>query len=189
MTATISERISAVEATLAALRAKRGAAVLDDSVFDALEYANLEGELEALRDAEGEQVRRERHAAGSARTAHKAEQRDRLKDLERQRTEALKRAEEATRALAASLERTLSLNDQMAAAAHEIAGSVPSPLNGLDFARRLSNRLAAVMATIAGHRHRLGNLEWHNSMSKPSDDWAAGESRLLEPHLKSILEK
>jgi len=183
----IVQRISEAEARLAGLRAKRGSALLDGENIDAAEYANAEAELAALRDAEGEQVRRERQAAGQARGSRRDEQRARLRDLERQRVEALQDAEEAARTLAETLGHLLSVNEEMAGSAHEISGTVPSPLSGVAFARRLSDRLSAVMSTVAGHKHRMGNLVWPTSMCKPDQSWAAEESRLVEPHLKPIL--
>ncbi|WP_037468316.1 hypothetical protein [Sinorhizobium fredii] len=189
MTATISERIQAAEAHLTALRAKRGSALLDGENIDAAEYANAEHELAALRDAEGELVRRERDIASGFRKSRQSELRARLKDLERKRIDALQAAEEGARQLAAALERALSLNDQMAAAAHEITGAVPTPLQALAFTGRLSNRLSAVMSNNKANRYRFGNLVWPHSMAKAGDSWAVEESRLLEPHLKPILEK
>lgn len=186
----ITARISEAETKLVALRAKRGAAALDgDDSFDAAEYAAIAAEVEALRDAESIHVHRQREGARGAREARKAEQRNHLKELERKRIDALQSAEEGARQLAAGLERALSLNDQMAAAAHEITGAVPTPLQALAFTGRLSNRLSAVMSGNKANRYRFGNLVWPHSMAKAGDSWAAEESRMLEPHLKPILEK
>lgn len=184
MTATLSERISAAEAKLSGLRARRGSALLDGEVIDAGEVAALESEIAALQDAQGEQVRRERAAAGQARASHIAEQRARYRELEKKRDASLRSSEAGFREGIAGLEEAEAYTAEMASLAHQITGGVPSPLNSFDFIRRMSNNICAVLSR--GKRGRIGNLELHHSMAKPNDVWADTEERLMKVHSQLI---
>lgn len=189
MTATLSERISETEARLAALRAKRGAAVLDDADFDALEYANAEAELEALRDAEGEHVRRERSAAASERLKRKADLRDKVKRLERERLAAVSEADEAVKALVDALKRATVANGKLHEAIHEITGKGAHGFQPLNFENRLSTYIAADMRKLKqGPRGgRLGFINWPINPPRQHEVWALEESKIVKADLAEAL--
>jgi hypothetical protein len=176
---------------LSELRRRRGAAHLDGTDHAALdaEIAKAALAAEVGQDAEAAKVARERATAATAMAGHKAEQRARLKGLEKKRIEALQAAEEGARGLAAAIDRAITITAEMASVTHEVVGRVPTPLSDLGFASRLGNRIAAVLSTIKGHKHRIGSLQLHHSMCKASDSWAVEEARLLDPHLKPILQE
>ncbi|CAN7396968.1 hypothetical protein LJR235_002376 [Pararhizobium sp. LjRoot235] len=189
MTQTISARIVATEARLASLRAKRGAAVLDDADFDALEYANAEAELEALRDAETISVRREREAAGQTRTERRDEQRAKLKRLERERLAAVSEAEEAVKALVDALQRAIEANEEIHSAVHELTGRGPVGFAPISFENRLSMYLAADMRKLKqGPRgSRLGLVNWPNCPPRQHEAWAVEESKIAKADLAEAL--
>ncbi|MCX2721969.1 hypothetical protein [Roseibium salinum] len=186
----IAQRLTAAASHLENLKARQATAMLDGDDFNPAEVVNAEAELAALRDAQSEQVRRQRHTAAQARQQQKTERKSQLQELAKKRTEALQGAEEGARQLAAEVGRAIALNKEMVALAHEISGEgTPGPLSALEFPKRLSNRLSAVMKTVPGHPQRLGNIPWMTTTQKQDESWAAEEARILEPHLKSILEK
>lgn len=189
MTTTLSERIASTEAKLAALRAKRGAAVLDDADFDALEYANAEAELEALRDAEGEAVRRERAMAQTARGKRRIELRDRIKRLERERLAAVSEAEESVKALVDALKRAIEANGEIHNAVHELTGRGPVGFMPISFENRLSTYLAADMRKLRqGPRGgRLGFMNWPINPPRQHEAWAVEESKVCKADLAEAL--
>ncbi|MEY9099062.1 hypothetical protein ABIA24_001971 [Sinorhizobium fredii] len=187
----ISERIAASEAKLTALRAKRGAAVLDDADFDALEYANAEAELEALRDAEGIAVHRGRSAAASDRQRRRDALRNKIKRLERERLAAISEAEEAVKALVDALKRATVANGKLHEAIHEITGKGAHGFQPLNFENRLSTYLAADMRKFRqGPRGgRLGFINWPINPPRQHEVWALEEAKVVKGDLENALKE
>ena len=95
-------------------------------------------------------------------------------------------AEAATRALVDAIDRTLATNARMAKITQELSanGKVPMSLSAPDLVSRLSGRIAALMATIKGHRARLGALEWRGgSLYPPGRCWRDDEAAHMAAHL------
>lgn len=184
----LSERIATAEAKLDGMRAKRGAAILDDADFDAAEYASTEAELAALRDAENIQVHRQRAGARGAREARTAELRDTIADLERKRIVAITECEEFARSMVAATRRVLDITAREALAVHELSGKVPIPLSSINAENRLSLRFAAVMQGLkkAGANRRFGHVEWPPSMHVQAENWAVEEAKAVAGHLKNL---
>lgn len=189
MTGAISERIQAAEAKIAAMKAKRGAAILDDADFDAAEYVSVEHELEALRDAEAISVRRERAAAGQARADRRGADQARLHDLFQQYLKDWGEADAYARRFAATFAQIEASHAEMVSIAHRLDSQVPSTLSAIDLPNRASNYLTAVLKSIPGHSHRLGRMQLHHSMTKPADDWAETEARMLRETINRLTEK
>jgi len=189
MTATLSERISAAEAKLSGLRARRGSALLDGESIDAGEVSALEQEIAALQDAQGEVVRRERAAAWQAREAFLSKEQSRLREVFAKYLKDWSEAEKYERAYAAKVAEIKAGHAEMVAIAHELEGKVPSTLAPLGLATRIGNYITAVLSSIPGHRHRIGHLELHQSHTKPGDSWSEAEARLLQETIDKLTEK
>ena len=185
----LQQRRTEAQDRLEQLRTARGAALLDEGKFDGNAIVDAEQELQALNDAEGEEVRRQRDEDEKKRKALLVQHRRDLAAMEGDRLAALREAEAGARQVVAGIARALAVNARMATTCHAISGdSAPLPLNAAGFVTRLAGRLSAVMASVAGHGHRLGFLEWRPAMYHERDDWAACEQKLLAPHLAPLLD-
>ena len=191
MSQTLETRRSEAEAKLTELRVRRGAATLDNKSFDPAGIAALENEIEALDEAGGEQARRSREEAERAYAKHLAGLRKSLKVMESRRLGAIQDANMAARTLAESIGQVLDTTRKMAKLAHEISGGpVPVQLRVPDIVTRLCGRLSAVMGTVSGYRNRFGSIEWKNaSLYRSSDNWRDCEAKILEGHLRPLIEK
>lgn len=190
MTAPLSERIAEVEAKLAAIRSRRGEAVLDgDDSFDVAEYTATQAQLDALRDAEGIAVHRERAAAQVSRGRRRAELKDIVTATERERIEAITEADEHARALVEALQRAAAANDRIHKAIHELTGKGAHGFQPLNFENRLSGYLAAVMRSFRdGPRGgRFGFINWPAGPRRKSGAWAIEEDKIVAGDLKQAL--
>ena len=187
----IAERHSEVEAKLNKLRAQRGAAVLDGEPFDNAELSDLEGEVASLAAAGDEQINRARAEERLEFEKRRSQLRKELAALEATRLGELQDMNTAARTLADTIGKHFDTVRQMAEVAHAISGkSAPTPLQAPAIALRLSARLSAVMSGITGYRHRLGHIEWlGSSMHRPSDNWRQEEEKILEGHLRPLIEE
>ena len=179
------------ETKLSELRSQRGAATLDGKEFDVTELNALEHEVDALGEAAGEQTRREREEAQQEFAKRRAEMRKELTKLEDVRLRAVQDANLSCRKLAESIGQIIDTTRQEAEVAHAITGgAAPIPLQQPDIISRIVGRLSAVMSSIPGHRNRLGNIEWRGaSLYRPSDNWREEEAKLLEGHLRPLIQE
>jgi hypothetical protein len=191
MTATTSpERISEAEAQIAALRAQRGAAALDGGDFDAAAYAAAEAQVEALRDAEGILVAREREGAAKARGARRTALKGIIEAEEKHRIESLVAAEEHARGLVAAIGSATEANAKISAAYHELTGRGSIAYQPLNFENRLSTYLSAVMRSLKdGPRGgRFGFITWPwPAMRQARDVWSIEEAKVVKCDLDQAL--
>lgn len=180
-----------IEDRLTALRRERGAATLDGKAFNPAAIVAMEHELEALDDAEGEKTRRDREAAERQHDGSQARLRKQLADLEVSRLAAIAEANAAACQLAESIGRAITVSENMARVAYQLTGySSPIVLQKNTLVSRLCGRLSAVMASIPGHRGRLGGIQWSGgSLYRGGDDWAEAEKALAANHLEHLIGK
>ena len=189
--ANIAERRSEAEAKLMELRAQRGAAVLDGEPFDNAALEKLSAEVDSLAAASDEKIKRERAEERLEFEKRRKQLRKELAALEATRLGELQDMNTAARTLADTIGNHFDTTRQMAEVAHAISGkSAPTPLQAPAIALRLSARLSAVMGGITGYHHRLGHIEWlGSSMHRPSDCWRLEEEKILEGHLRPLIEE
>ncbi|HXF55288.1 MAG TPA: hypothetical protein VNK52_14320 [Hyphomicrobiaceae bacterium] len=150
--------------------------------------AALESEIARIDAQIGVRERDKRAAADQQRTAEWLEQRKALLEEVELALQAEADAEAASRALAEAITRRLASNARLSKIARALAvnGRMPTALNVMELASRLACRHAAIMATIPGHRDRLGSIAWPAGASGlyPADrNWRAEEERRLMTHL------
>lgn len=170
------------------LKARRGSAVLDGKQFPhEAEIGELEKQIMALDEAEGEQVRRSREGARWKYQTQCESLRGDLMRLEVQRLRQVSDANVATNTLARSLSDAMATTRQMAEVVHALSGSAPVQMGQPDTVARLSGRLSAVMTrNISGCPQRFGNIQWlGGSIYQPDEDWAKSEKALMDPHLEA----
>lgn len=102
-------------------------------------------------------------------------------------------AEAHARGLADAITRAFRHNAALAVIARTLApnGKIPMALNPLELANRLAGRLASVMSTIAGHRNRLGPIDWPSSagLYPPASNWREDEQRRLRAAMQPLTEQ
>jgi len=181
----------ALEGKLSDLRRQRGAAILDGKKYDATAILSAADELAALEDVEGERTRRDRLAADRVRAEQATKLRTELVAAKEDYTAAWTDAEGAVRDLVDAVRRVIEGAATMTRLAHDLTGeSAPIPVSPSAVVSRLGGRIGAVLATIPGHRSRLGGLSWTGtSLYDASKDFAGAESALVAKHLTPLLEK
>lgn len=188
MTTALAERRDDALTRLDSLRRRRGAAVLDGKTFDDGEIIAAEQEIDALAQAEVESVRRERDGEAARLAKIVATLADELSDRERRRLTAICRAEKGARELVAGLADALKAAGEMRDLARRLGKPVPAKLDGPALARRLSQRLVAILSTLPDHRYRFGAVEWRSCWRKAEDDWAAHERAELSQDIDQLRE-
>jgi hypothetical protein len=186
----LQERRSSIEGRLGELRKERGIVALDGGKFGRqAEIDRLEADLQALDGAEGEQANRERAEAEQARLVRVDELRAELASLHEQRLASLQIAYDATRAAVSAIGAALVINARQAKVVSLLSGGpVAAPLHGPDFVVRIADQLDAVLASIKGHRFRLGHFVWQTGgRYPPGRSWADHEERILKHHLEPFL--
>ena len=180
---------SEIEAQLAEARRRRGAAVLAGKPMAGREIADLEAQLAGLDDAAGAAVLAEREAAERERIERRARLRGELGEFERERLAAFAEAERATRDLVEAVNKVIAASHFEAKTAHLItADSVPIPLQAGATATRLGGRIGSILATIAGHPQRLGDLVWRGHGLYGADaDWSEAERAVMASHFEILM--
>lgn len=177
-----------IAARLVEARRERGIAVANGyKPRNNAEIAALELELDALDDAEGESVRRDREAAEAERIKQAEILKVELAALQRSYLQDVQEAQEHARGLAAAIGRALEGSAAMVRVAHRLTEKpAPLPLGIRDVETRFGCRLAAVMSTVPDHAHRLGANEWQPGHFKSTDDWHEAEAALLDRHVAPL---
>lgn len=186
----IAERRQETLVKLEELKRQRGAAVMADKEFDQSKIALLENELEALDDAEAEQVRKSRETLTLERNDARDKMKGELKVLESTRLAVIQDMNIACRTMAEKIAQLLATTKMMAEVSHALTGEpAPVPLLQQNTVSRFGSRIAAIMADIPGHRNRLGSIEWVGaSLYTPADNWRLSEEKLLDGHLRPLIE-
>ena len=183
----LEERRAGLEAKLERLRMAPEAADLVRQADAAVatyreEIAALEGQMAEVDAAMGVRQKDLRAVAARERESQWNAQRQALVSEEEVRLQAVADAEKAARNLVDALNRTFAANARMAKIAHDLSTSrkVPMALSGTDLQSRMSGRLAAVMATVKGSRHRLGAIEWRGgSLYSADSSWRDDEEKRM----------
>jgi hypothetical protein len=186
----MSETREALESRLSALRQQRGSAALDGRRFDSTPIRAIADELAELEDVESEKARRSRLDADRVRAVSATRLRTELAAAKEEYTAAWTDADGAVRDLVDAVRRIIDGAATMTRLAHELTGeAAPIPVNPSAVVSRLGGRLGAVLATIPGHRSRLGGLNWSGtSLYDSSKDFAGAEAALVNKHIHPILE-
>jgi hypothetical protein len=179
-----------LETKLSDLRRQRGAAALDGKKFDAAAIAATEAELEALEDAEGERMRRERLDADRVRAEQATRLRTELAAAGEDYLNATTGAESAIRSFIEAVKRIDEAGERIRRAAKGLSGDgVPLPFGPSSIESRLGSRAGAVCSTMAAHRSRLGGLSWTGTtLYSPTQNWREAEQALVEKHINPIME-
>jgi hypothetical protein len=187
---TLEAKRSHLEAELAALKLDPAAADLVRKADAAVAQHRAKADaLEAkMADVDAQMGVREldrRAAAAKEKRETWLAMRQELLQQEERRLQAVEEAEQSTRGLVRAIEAIMDANASMARLAHELSADrrVPAGLSPIDLAKRTSMRIAAVLSSIKGYRHRYGALEFPAGASSlyPSDGpaWKDQEEQLL----------
>ncbi|MER9080611.1 hypothetical protein [Mesorhizobium sp. M0895] len=181
------ERRATVEGRLASLRQARGIAMLDATIFDDRELTALESELEALNEAEGEAVRRQREQAAEAEQQRLANLRKKLTVVEENRLEAVDRAEKAARDLCDALKevRARSADATRLLRALGVRPAVLLDVYELEF--RMSLRFAAAIKPLVGLGRRFGQITFPEARTPYDKPWRAEEQAIANPDISCAL--
>jgi hypothetical protein len=169
------DRRAEAEARLAEERRKRGAAMLDGGPVEGVEA--IEDEIRAIDDALTEEVRRQRVVAADAEETRAGGIRAELAAAERERLDAVARAEAAAGILVSALRDALAAcvreNDLMKA----LGGQRQLPLEIGVFEGRLADLLSLTLNTIVPGRldWRFGHIKMRPPFGEASDGWRAAE--------------
>jgi hypothetical protein len=193
-----------LEAQKAALTEKLAALRVNDDVAELVRVADeavasFKAETgvleEQIADLDRQIGARERHkraaAADEQRDAWLQRRAAMVEEVETYLT-AISDANAAARALRDAVDRAFASNSRLAKLAQtlSVTGKAPTTCNPMDLASRLGGRIAGIMATVRGHRMRLGSVEWSGGSLYPADkDWRAEEEKrtaanLLQPLLE-----
>lgn len=146
------------------------------------EIAIIESAIAGLDMELGTRERDRRAAEAEQRRSQWFDQRQQLVDAEEQRLAEIEDAEAATRALADAISRIIGINKRMIVLARDLSSTkkVPSALNEMELVNRIARRIAAVMSTVPGRRHRFGHIEWHyTGQLEPEDSWRTAEESYI----------
>ncbi len=182
----IAKRRTEIGDEIAALRQKRGAALLSGKKLNGAKIAELEAEAEALAEAEAEAARLERAEAAEIRRGRTAAARHKLADLESKRLAAVRDAHNNARDLAEALSRALSIGADMTMLLGRLGTGVPMTLGRFEIDSRMGGRVSATMVAASGSR-RLGSVVWMPAIYSGSDDWAEEERRIVGRQLNPII--
>lgn len=193
MTDTLETRRAEIEDKLAALRMTPDPEVAElirkaDAAVNAFksQTATLDAQLAEIDGQLSIRERDRRAAAERERQERWEAQRKQLIEQEDARLQAIADAEAATRTLVDAINRTLATNARMAKIAQELStnGKVPMSLNANDLVSRIGGRIAGLMATVKGHRNRLGAIEWQGgSLYPPDRNWRQDEEKFMAAQL------
>lgn len=171
------------------MRQARGAAYADGTTYDDTEIATVSAELDALSEAEGEVVRRDRKAQADARTVQRTKSVNQLLKAHTARLEAVGKAEKAASELVAAL---VDIEAQ-ASVMQECAVSLGSNRIGSISTNSLRGRLARMLTRsfkpLMGTSSRWGSIGFPPLVGKEvrmDGDWKAYEASLSETELELI---
>jgi hypothetical protein len=165
------------------MRQERGAAMLDGADFDHAAFAAVETELEALTEAEGEQVRRDRNAMARAEAERLNGLRNTLTIVEEQRLDAVDRAEKAARELADALKEVQARSADASKLIRALDAGNAMHLDAYSVELRLSNRLATALKPVTGLRRRFGQIVFPEAQNAYYSPWRAAEQAIAAPDL------
>jgi hypothetical protein len=174
----------AIEAEIAALRQRRGAALASGKPFNDAPIVAALQKLDALADLKAEKSRIERQAATEAAEKELSKKRALLEALIGEDLLDIVEAEAGLRQWAAATSRRLTRNHQLRIVARDV-GPVPLQLGLPEVERRIACCAAAVMGTISpNHKGRIQHLVFHPGVVKPTDNWRDIESKYLNQLLQ-----
>lgn len=186
----IHERREQVEAQLAELRRLQAEAFIDGGKPNAKQgdISRLQNELAMLSQAEGVQSERARAEAERQRQQRLANIRVKIAVNEKRRLEAVERAEAATRALLAALEDArVAAKGIEKMAPHVVPKVLHSGLSYIEFERRMSRRIVAVLQQFSPKSKRIGHLTMlYTGYDKPDANWRAIEEKQTDNEFRAI---
>lgn len=164
--------------------------------------ADHQERMAALRDKRAEideavlaQTRETAMAAEGQRGKHLVELIRGIADEEKTRLAAVERFEARLRAAVDDLNQAFAAAERLHGKAKAIADATNTRLTMLhlgavDFAQRMGGRMAGVMATVKGHKFRLGAVIWEGGSMYPSSktDWRSAEERHFADDIANIVE-
>lgn len=190
MTIAMENRRSVAAEHLESLRRGLGSALLDGGNPAGVQakIATVELELEAIDAAEAETVRRQRELRAAADEARISTLRTRLLGQETERLAAVQQAEASARSLVIALRTALDASDEVRRTMQELGARLPDSFDSLEAEKRLSFRLAPLLATASKHPARFGVINWRPALfNTAADDWYDLELREGEKALASFI--
>lgn len=184
--ATLDSRRSEAERRLAEGRRRRGAAVLDDGDLGHAVVAEAAATVEALDEAEAEQVRRQRAADAAAGERRRAEIRAEVRLAEQRRREATAAAEQAARDMVANLLEVEREAETINAAAVKLGLPAPTGLSVHSIRDHFSDYVTALFFA-AGARTGYGRAHWNSPRVKATVNWAEAEKARVLGGINALL--
>lgn len=189
---TLIERRDEVAARRDGLRRERSAAVLQTGALPAKvdqALSTTERELEALEDALGEEVRRQRLADAQEEAARLAHARAGLRAAEAKRLDAVSRAQAGAKATAEALRDALDATAEAEKCMATIGRPRPPSINLREMERWLGGKLSLTLWTVS-KRFKIGNVVLHPlpfETPESAKDWRAEAERIGAAALNPLL--
>ena len=189
----LSERKAKANARIAELERQAGTALIDGKNVSETWQGKIDAqrrELIAAEAAETELAHRQREAAAAEHAARIKTLRDRFREQETQRLEAIARAQAAANHLVSALRDALRAGDEMRQCCQHLGKAQPVQLS--DFDQRLSGLLSGSLANLSGRPQKFGNLAlWqmpntHDWRTAHERDWQDFERQQLAGVLAEI---
>lgn len=168
---------------LVTLRHDRGDSILAKPKFNCAAIAEIKHRLQTLDSA------KDRETETACRPKRREQLREDITKLETKRLQAWQDAEVAARRLVQCLSSVISVSQEEASVLRELMGSaVPARIQRAEVSSRIGGRIASVMATIPGHRARMGAIEWRGGSSYPPDqNWREQEEKALGSEINAVI--
>jgi len=184
----LADRRSEIELRLAELKRERAVAMIDGHPFNSsAEIANLSEELDALADAEGEGIRREREAADAAREILRKKLQTNVIKQEARRLEIMQKAEDAATDLMVALQDIQILTDKQALALRTLGVRKAYEMSPNGVQRRISQHLADIMRPLLSSGGRYGDMSLPSPRDRPHSPWADAERKAADPEIQLAL--
>lgn len=178
-TGALAARRTALEARVASLRQERAASLLAGQQTDATALQMAQVELEAVDDAGGELVRRDRAEALAGEQAERRIKSARATALLKEWVAGIDDQEAAARAFVAALRQTDAARTELLALLFQLHGNVPLLLDASEQDTRRSHGLCAVLR-YKPYIGRFGSIDLSPGMMTPETPWAVAERQLAE---------
>jgi len=189
----LGERKAQANARIAELERQAGIALIDGKAVSAAWQDKIEAqrrELIAAQAAETELANRQREAAAAEHAGRVKALRDRFREQETQRLDAVARAHMAASELVSAFAAARRASEDMQQCCQHLGKAPPVQLS--DFDDRLSGLLSGLLAKLSGKPQKFGNLTlWqlpntHDWRAAHERDWAEFERKQLAGVLAEI---
>ncbi len=185
----LADRRRYTESRLQELKNRRGVALLDNEAFTGDdEIAELEIDLDAIRVAEGEATSRKREALEVALEKRRDAARDKVREFERLRLDAVEAAHSAAIGMMVALRDVQTYSEKLDRELRSVGVvSLDTPPEGIN--ERFSRRLTAVMRPLLTNGgYEYGSISFPGPLDCWAGEWRTAEEKLLAPAVKKALQ-